>query len=90
MIANNYREQSVIRVINRLSRFVIVVQADWTLISSRRYIYIYITGDEDLGIFGRESFASFLGRIRRIGGWRMEEGWIDTAYKILRKERGVA
>lgn len=43
-----------------------------------------------MGIFGRESFASFLGRIRRIGGWRMEEGWIDTAYKILRKERGVA
>lgn len=51
---------------------------------------MYITGDEDLGIFGRESFASFLGRIRRIGGWRMEEGWIDTVYKILRKERGVA
>lgn len=42
-----------------------------------------------MGIFGRESFASFLGRIRRIG-LRMEEGWIDTAYKILRKEKGIA
>lgn len=37
------------------------------------YIYIYKMRNEDLGkIFGRESFASFLGRIRRIAGSRKD------------------